>query len=520
MDRAMKNSLKWNLIVNLLLAASSLLFPILLFPYAARVLQPENIGRVSFAESVMAYFLLLSQLGIPTYGVREISRARGDRQESARIARELLSLNLLMAVISFLLLLAASSFVPRLREERSLLLITGAGLLLNALGVEWLYRGRELYVPIAVRSFSVKAICFALVLLSVRDTTAVLRFACLYVIAMYGAGILNFVGARKYLNIGEPIYKLNISRHFPAVFVFFAMACATTVYTHLDAVMLGFISGNTELGFYNAAIKIKVLLVSLVTSIGTVLLPRITMSLKKGDLAVCRRLVDTTRRFVWDFSVPMTAFFILFARPVLQLLSGERFLPAAPAMRWILLTLLPIGLSNLIGLEILVPLGREKEVLIAELIGGGMDLGMNLMLIPHYGAVGAAVGTVTAELAVLLFQLWAFHRAALDSGRNSNGSDVFARMPGFWEWDNIGRVAIAAILSVLLTGRLFGDFLLKSGRLSIISLAAGLFGAFVFFAVLYLLGLLLLREKLLIQCLKWMKTGRKEEADGKNGRKS
>lgn len=515
MDRAMKNSLKWNLIMNLLLAASALLFPILLFPYAARVLQPENIGRVSFAESVIAYFLLLSQLGIPTYGVREISRAREDRQESARIAGELFGLNLLMAAISFMLLLAGTCFIPRFREDRALFLITGAGLFLNALGMEWLYRGRELYVPIAVRSFSVKAVCFVLVFLSVRDTTAVLRFACLYMTAIYGAGILNFIGVRKYLGTGEPMHKLNISRHFPAVFVFFAMACATTVYTHLDAVMLGFISGNMELGFYNAAIKIKVLLVSLVTSIGTVLLPRITMSLKKGDLAVCHRLVDTTRRFVWDFSVPMTVFFILFARPTLQLLSGERFLPAIPAMRWILLTLLPIGMSNLIGIEILVPLGREKAVLIAELIGAGVDLSMNLILIPQYGAAGAAVGTVAAELAVLLFQLWTLHRIALNSWQNSNRSDALARMLGLWEWDNIGRVVITAILSVLLTGRLFENLLLKSEEISIVSLTVGLFGAFLLFAALYLLGLLLLREKLLMQCLEWMKTGGKEGANGK-----
>ena len=75
--------------------------------------------------------------------------------------------------------------------------------------------------------------------------------------------------------------KYNLKRHIKPILIFFAMSCATTIYTNLDTVMLGFMSSDTDVGYYNAAIKIKVILVSIVTSLGTVLLPRASYYIQK-----------------------------------------------------------------------------------------------------------------------------------------------------------------------------------------------------------------------------------------------
>ena len=133
-----------------------MLFPILSFPYASRILHPEYVGRVSFAESIVAYFLLFSQMGMPTYGTREIAKVRSDRNKLIKLTSQLFLINFLMAICSYLVLILASFLVPRLHEDQWLYLVMGLALFMNAMGMEWLYKGLEEYGVLAKRSFGPK----------------------------------------------------------------------------------------------------------------------------------------------------------------------------------------------------------------------------------------------------------------------------------------------------------------------------------------------------------------------------
>lgn len=127
--------------MNALLTMSSFIFPLITFPYVSRILSPEGTGKVSFATSVIAYFALFAQLGIPTYGIRACAKVRDDKIELSRTVQEIFIINVGMTVITYIAFGIALGCVPRLQAERSLFLIMSTTLLFNGIGMDWLYRG-------------------------------------------------------------------------------------------------------------------------------------------------------------------------------------------------------------------------------------------------------------------------------------------------------------------------------------------------------------------------------------------
>ncbi len=398
-----KKSLKLNFVMNAILTMSSFIFPLISFPYVSRILLPEGTGKVSFATSLIAYFMMFAQLGIPTYGVRACAKVRDDRIKLTRTAQELLIINLVMTAISYTALVLALIFVPRLRSERPLYLLVSLSILFNTLGMEWLYKALEQYTYITVRSIVFKLVALVSMFLLVHQKQDYVIYGGITIFASSASGIMNFVHARKFISL-RPVGHWCFRPHLKAVAVFFAMACASTVYTNLDTVMLGFMTGDETVGYYNAAVRIKSILVSIVTSLGTVLLPRASYYVERGEMDRFRQITHKALNFVFLAAVPMTVYFALFAKQGIFLLSGENYAGSVIPMQWIMPTLLFIGLSNILGIQILVPLGREKVVLWSIIAGAVLDVALNLVLIPGFGAAGAAAATSAAELTVLAVQ--------------------------------------------------------------------------------------------------------------------
>lgn len=404
-----QGSIKKNFIMNALLTMSNLLFPLITFPYVSRILLPEGVGKVSFATSLIAYFSMFAQLGIPTYGIRACAKVRDDPAELTKVTQELLIINLVMSAVSYLALAGALLTVPRLREDRLLYVLISATILLTAVGMEWLYKGLEQYTYITVRSIVFKFAALAGMLLLVKEQKDYVVYGVLTIFAASASNILNFINARKYISL-KPVGSYHFRRHLKPVAVFFAMACATTIYTNLDTVMLGFLKTDTDIGYYYAAVKIKGILVSIVTSLGAVLLPRASYYIEHGELEEFHRITRKALNFVLLVAVPMMIYFMIFANAGITFLSGPAYGGAVLPMQIIMPTLLLIGITNILGIQMLVPLGREKTVLYSEIAGAVTDLILNAVLIPRYAAAGAAFGTLVAEVVVLLVQYLALRQ--------------------------------------------------------------------------------------------------------------
>lgn len=405
----MKHSTKFNFIMNAILTASAFIFPLITYPYVSRVLGPENIGKVSFATSVVYYFSMFAQLGIPTYGISVCARVRDDKEKLSRTMQEIMIINLVMTAIVYLVFAASLLAVPRLREEKTLFLVMGVTILFNTIGVEWLYKALEQYSYITTVSILFKLISVAAMFAFVHTRSDYIAYGGISILAATGSSILNFIRLRRFVYL-KPLGSYNLRRHFKAILVFFAMSVATTIYTNLDTVMLGFIKTDTDVGYYNTAVKVKNVLCSLVTSLGTVLLPRMSCLAEEEKWDEFYSLVKKALNFVLLISLPLMVFFIIFANESILLLSGSMFLPAKLPMQIITPTIVLIGITNVLGIQVLVPLGREKQVLYSEIAGAVINLILNSALIPSLASSGAAIGTLAAEFVVLAVQYRALRK--------------------------------------------------------------------------------------------------------------
>ena len=169
--------------MNAALTLSSIIFPLITIPYVTRVLGAEGVGRVFFASSVTAFFAMFAQFGIPVYGIRACARVRDDHSGLSKTVREVLTINMITCAAAYIVFAAVVGTVPRLAEDRLLMIIMSSSMLLNAIGAEWLYKALEKYTYITVRSVVFKLIALAGLFMLVRNETDYVMYGVITVFA-------------------------------------------------------------------------------------------------------------------------------------------------------------------------------------------------------------------------------------------------------------------------------------------------------------------------------------------------
>lgn len=399
------HSVKYNFIMNAILTVAGIIFPLITFPYISRVLLVEGSGKVAFATSVVTYFTMFASLGIPTYGVRACAIVRDNKEKLSKTVQELLIISGGTTLLTYIVFGISLFVIPEFAQERTLLLIVGLGIGLNTIGVQWLYNALEQYSYITTCSILFKVIGMILMFLLVKESSDYQIYGGVYVIASFGSYVLNFICLRKFVTF-QKTGTYQFKQHLKHIMVFFAMSAGASIYLNLDVVMLRFLQSNEAVGYYNAGIKVKTVLVTCVTSLGTVLLPRLSYYIETADKKAFQLMVGKAFRFVFVAASAVTVYFSIFARESILLLSGEAFLPAVGPMMILMPTVLLIGLSNVTGIQILTPNGREQEVMYSIWGGAILDFVLNLIVIPKFSANGAALSTLLAEGMVLLLQCW------------------------------------------------------------------------------------------------------------------
>lgn len=364
-------------------------------------------------------------------------------------------INLIMSILAYIVLFLAIAFVPRMRQEKALFLIVGLTILFNAIGMEWLYKALEQYTYITVRSIIFKLIAVVAMFVLVHEQKDYVIYGGISILAASASNVFNFFHAHKYVSI-KPVGSYNFRQHLKPIVIFFAMSCAATIYTNLDTVMLGFMTSDAEVGYYNAAVKIKSILVSVVTSLGVVLLPRASYYVECKLMDKFCRITHVALNFVILISVPLTVYFILFAKEGIFFLSGAEYEASIVPMQIIMPTLLFIGLTNIMGIQTLIPLGKEKVVLYSEIAGAVADLLLNVALIPSMASAGAAIGTVVAEGVVFAVQFWALRKEVLSSYQKVRyGTIVLALALAIASCLWVKTTALGSFASLLVSAILF-----------------------------------------------------------------
>lgn len=404
MKEVKQHSVKYNFLMNFILSASQFLFPMITFPYISRVLLAEGNGKVTFAASVANYFLMAASLGIPTYGIRACAQVRDRRDELSKTAQEILLINFITTVLVTVTYLICIVAVPRFRADKTLFLVNGINIVLNMVGMNWLFQALEQYDYITFRSLAFKVISIILMFAAVHEETDYVIYGGITVFAAAGSNLLNLVRARQYIDF-RWMGGYHLKRHMKPILILFAQSLAISIYTNLDTVMLGFLKTDTDVGYYNAAVKIKSILVSLVTSLGNVLLPRMSYYAKERKKREFMDTMGMALNFTMLMSIPLAVYFCMFSTESIRFLAGGGYEGAIRAMEIITVSIVPIGVTGVLGIQVLTAIEKEKYVLYSVITGAVVDFILNSLWIPAHGAAGAAFATVIAEFAVLVVQL-------------------------------------------------------------------------------------------------------------------
>lgn len=396
----MSRSVKTNYILNLINVGSQMLFPLITFPYACRVIEAEGIGQVNFFSSIIGYVSLFTCLGIPMYAIREIARDRNDIIKMNRTAVEILLLHALLTVAGYLIVAVLCLTVPQIKENVPLFLILSLTVFFTAIGCEWFYQGIEDFKYITIRGLIVKVVSIVLLFLLVKTKDDLIYYGLYSVVGILGGNIFNFIRLRKYIRPENIIFsELNIFRHIKPVLQVFSFSVVTSIYLQLNPVLLGFIKSTLAVGYFAAATKIMGVVMKLSSCLGSVMMPRTSNLIAEHRDEEFKTLIQKSYDFTIAISLPLSCGLIFTAPYIIEVLCGQEFIQATLASQIIAPIIIVVGISNVMGIQVLYPKGKINIVIHCCLIGAIADLLLNICLIPLFSYNGTAVAYLCAEIA-------------------------------------------------------------------------------------------------------------------------
>ncbi len=393
-----------NYLFNTLYTILNILYPLITIPYLSRILMAEGMGQISFAQSIVAYFLIFAQLGIPRYGVREIAKVRDSSDGLNSVFSSIFTINAISTIICLVVYFFTILYTPFFNDNKVLMMIFGSNLLLNIFNVDWFYSGLEEYKYITLRSLIVKLVSLIMIFLFVRSKSDLISYALIYCFAIGGNYIFNAINLKNYVNID--IKNIEIRKHLKPIIILFATAIAVGIYAQLDTSMLGFLSGIKYVGYYTNPMRLVTLVVNIVTSLSVVLLPRLSYYYDKGNILFFHNMIEKAYKVTLVLGILSFLGTFFLADPIVSILFGNSFLPSNTTLKLLSFLILPLSIGNLFGTQVLIIVNRERELMYTVFAGAITNVILNSILIQNYYQNGAAVASVIAEIIVMILQYY------------------------------------------------------------------------------------------------------------------
>lgn len=399
----MKKSIKKNYVYNLIYQVLVIIIPIITIPYVSRVLGARNIGIYGYTLSISAYFILIGSLGVALYGQREIAYVQSNKKAYSKKFWEISLLRMFtisIATIIYYLVFVKTNHTYGIYFKILLLEIFG-----NAIDISWFFQGLEEFAKTVSRNLIVKIISLICIFVFVKTKNDLLIYFLIYVLSIIIGNLSLWLYMPKYI---EKINfkSLNIFKHLKPTIALFIPQAAIQIYTILDRTMIGaIISEKAEVGFYTQGEKIIKLLLTIITAMGTVMLPRIANRFAEKDNKAIKAYIFKSFNLVFILAFPLMFGIISVSKSFVPLFFGPGYSKVVPIMMLLSPIIVLIGMSNVIGMQYLLPTKKQKEFTMSVICGAITNFIINMFLIKRYGAIGAAIATFIAEFIVTTIQL-------------------------------------------------------------------------------------------------------------------
>lgn len=398
-----KKSIKLNYLYNAGYQILMIFAPLITTPYVSRVLSADGIGTSSYIESILSYFTMFAVLGTTTYAQREISYCQEDKRKRSEVFWNMI---IFRTITTFICTLVYLAFAFTRSENISIYIVMTINLIATVADITWFFQGLEEFGKIVGRNFVCRIINIVFIFTFVRDKDDLIWYV------LGNAAIYLISNLSLWFYLPKYIVKANKSSLRPfsnlsVIITLFVPTIATKVYTVLDKTMIGvFTKTAAENGYYEQSMKIARMVLAIITSLGTVMIPRIGFYFAKGDKDAVQDYMYRGYRFVWFLGIPLSLGIFGVSDNLVPWFFGPGYEKVALLLKIVCFLLLAIGINNLTGMQYMIPTKREKPFTKSVMLGAVSNFVFNIIFIPLIQSVGAAIASVIAESIIAIVQLF------------------------------------------------------------------------------------------------------------------
>lgn len=401
-----------NFLLNVVYQILTYLFPLITAAYVSRILGVENIGIYSYSYSIVYMFMLVAMLGISNHGNRCVAKVREDKDALSKTFWEIYHLQLMVGFIVccfyFLFLIIYHS------NNKNIFVLQTIFLLSVLMDINWLYFGLEKFKITITRNLIIKIISIVFIFLLVNEASDLWIYTLIMGIATFLSQLYLVLLLKKYVKFQRFSFHSSI-KHLRSCLVLFVPVLAYGVYRVMDKIMIGALSTQTELGFYENAEKIINIPIMIITALGTVMLPHMA-NLFKDEGVEYQSKIYSSMKIALLFSTIASGGLILIGQDLAVVLFGEAFFKSGGIIQLLSVTVIASAWANVIRTQFLIPTNRDKIYVISTIFGALVNLILNVIFIPRLGAYGACIGTIFAEFSVMIYQS-VYTRQQLEIGK-------------------------------------------------------------------------------------------------------
>lgn len=360
-------------------------------------------GIHSYTYSISYYFMLIAMLGLNNYGNRSIAKVRDNKDE---LSKTFWSIYLLQFIVSTLMVITYLIYIILFNiRYKQIAVIQIFYVISSIFDINWFFFGLEKFKITIIRNTIIKIISLVSIFLFVRNSDDLWVYTLILSGSTFLSQIILWPYMKKYVNFTK-IKIIDILKHLKPCLILFIPVIAVSIYKIMDKIMLGNMASIVEVGYYENAVKIIDVPKCIITSLGTVMLPRMSNMIAKGEEEKIKMYIGKSLQVIMFLALPITMGLIAISDDFILIFLGNNFTKTGTLIKYLAISLIFLSWANVIRTQYLIPKERDKDYIISVILGAIVNLVMNIILIPRYASIGACYGTICAELIVMLYQTY------------------------------------------------------------------------------------------------------------------
>jgi O-antigen/teichoic acid export membrane protein len=389
-------SITRNVIFKVLLSTFNILVPLIIGPYAYRVIGDNNMGMINHADAIYNYFYIFATFGIYQYGLREMSRIRNDKEKLKTVFTSLFVIGVIanIVVLSIFIMFTNAKYGGTVKYP--VLMLYSINIFANVFYIEWANEALENYDFIAIKTIIVRIIYLVCLFAFVRTE----KDYIIYTVIINAYTLINYFVSFIYIKkrIGFSFKNLNLSIHVKYLLMSLIMGNANMLYIQLDRVMLGDYVSDRSVAYYTLSSYITSMLNTLILSVVYVTIPRLANIVAKDDEEGYHNLLNKVCENLFAFIFPAAIGIFVTAREIVLIYGGAKYIDTVPVLKGFTLFMITSAFESVFTNQILYVKRKEKRLVLFILGAGLMNLFFNITLV-RLGIFSAVTAIYTTALA-------------------------------------------------------------------------------------------------------------------------